>query len=359
MRRYVIALVLLAPSALAQTAQAGVATLTRDCSSLGGCNSTLRYDATADGAAHIVARSVHGGVLLTDSSRRIDNRSEACTLRTTRSLFCAADESVDTLVLEGGDRGAVIDARRFSGSATITGGRGRDSLYAAHGGSSTLTGGGGYNLLVGNRRTTVSFDGALGPVTVDLAKGFAVAPSERDRIVGVGRIVGGAGTNRLFGRRTGGGELQGGSGRNVLVSRAPDTQISLATNHRPGTVVCTKGTFVYGMSLSDTLLGPCRMRGSAMQMLGPLRSLDSRVLEIFRNTEVTTVTMRAVKSGEVIGSLTVSPGGPAPSYCRLSQAGQRLLRRAGHVRVRIEVLAAPDYRGDEHFFSTVLRSPRP
>jgi hypothetical protein len=363
MRLY-LPLLATAMCSLAPTANAGAATATSDTmcgeGGLNGCSTVITYRAAPTEGSRILARSTpRSALVLIDSAARIDNHTNpsVCTLHGPHTLVCSA---ADFLTVEGGNRGDIIDAARFAGSAVLHGGKGDDKLYAPRNESSgnVLYGGGGDNLLVGDRFTTVSYANARGPVTVDLLRGFGIAPGERDRIAGVGAVEGGRAMNRLFGNVTANGYIVGGPGVNILVSRMASTQISLPRIHQPSTVTCTRGTFVYGLQLHDLALGPCRVRAAAIQLLLPLRSLRAPVLEIARSTDVSRVSIRAAASNALIGETTVVLGGPAPIFCSLSATGQRLLRHDGRLVAHIEVFSTPLYPGDEHFFSVILTRPR-
>jgi Ca2+-binding RTX toxin-like protein len=327
-----------------------------------GCAFNVLYRAAPREANRIVVRSdPDGGLVLTDSAAPIQNNAQICALRGPHTIACGGGVESVSLTVHGGDLGDVIDARGFRGYADLIGGRGDDKLYVA-GSLGQLTGGGGHNLLVGNSSTTVSYERSSGPVTVDLARGFGIAPGERDRIVGVGSVTGGTGLNRLVGSRFG-GQIIGGPGRNYLVARGPHAVINLPNAHQPSTVRCAsvysrgRSTYVGLLRAGDLALGPCRVASPEVQML-PLRSLDSPVLELRSEParQIVRVTLLALPSNASVGS---APGPVSRStvYCHLSAVGKRLLRRSGRLRVRIkaEFRKPPSIQS----FTTVLRIDHP
>jgi hypothetical protein len=196
-------------------------------------------------------------------------------------------------------------------------------------------------------------------VTVDLLRGIAVAPHERARIVGIGIVHGGRGTNHLIGGTTPGTWLWGGPGRNYLASNLPGTQMSMLGPHRPSTVLCGDDGHVYGLESSDLALGGCRTENPVLQMLLPLKRLSSPVIELPHASAYREATLRALPGGTVIGHVSVPPIAPATSYCYLSPAGRAQVRRAGHLLVGVEAVLVPPLGVQSRIlsFRTVIRRP--
>jgi hypothetical protein len=94
-----------------------------------------------------------------------------------------------------------------AGNDTIDGGAGNDALYGGAG-DDTLDGGSNIN--------TVSYSGALGAVTVDLAAGTASGAHGNDRLYNFENINGGAHDDRLTGD-AGDNSIDGGAGNDTLV----------------------------------------------------------------------------------------------------------------------------------------------
>jgi hypothetical protein len=195
-------------------------------------------------------------------------------------------------------------------------------------------------LLVGNRSTGLSFGEATGPVTLDLLRGTAVAPREHARIVGIGIVDGGRGTNHLIGGKTPGTQLRGGPGRNYLVSNVAGTELLLDTPHEQSTVICGREARVYGLERNDFAFGGCRTKNPVLQMLLPLKRLSSPVIELPNASKYREVNLRALPHGTLIGhvSFAVPAMAPQTAYCYLSHAGQALVRRVRHLLVRVEAV---------------------
>jgi Ca2+-binding RTX toxin-like protein len=328
----------------------------------------LMVSARPNERTRLTVRSLPGGaVALSVAGSRIKNAAEPglCSVHGEHSMICAPPsrslyDGSNMLEVQAGNRGDIIDASGFEGaSAALSGGAGSDRIYCPRNTACLLRGGGGKNLLVGSPKATVTF-GALesanpegimvpavpGLVTVDLKRGYALAPGERDRLVDIPAAEGGAGTNRLLGLNAG-GELVGGSGHNLLVARGSKTLLSLPNPHLRSTLVCAGETVVavsdgQGVDPRDELLGPCRI--GAIQIRPSLASLDSPILEVFppsipQQQTVRRVTVRAVPSGRVVALAPLARRQLAPARVALSAGGQRSLTRSGSLRVLIEVVA--------------------
>jgi len=349
----------------ASPARAGELTGSSDCR--GGCTWQLAYQSLPSDANRITVSSLaEGRVRFTDSATTVHLGGEEglCAGRSPHTFICGrAGESFTSIQITGGDRGDVIDARRLRGAAYIEGGKGDDRLYAPNWPESgELVGGGGHNLLVGVRSTVANYRATTGSLTVDLAAGIATAPGLRDRIIGVGQVYGGRGTNHLFGGRTPGERLEGGTGRNYLVSRSPGTEL-VAEGPR-NTLVCTPDTRVMGLRMRDIALGPCRTGNPALQMLLPLRRLSGGVVELPGNAQqYTEINLRVLPSGASVGHLGVGARTAPNASCALSAYGQALLRRRRHIEVQVEgVQPGPSWRPGpvlDVTFKTIIRAPEP
>ncbi len=329
----------------------------------GSCpiRSNVTYRAAPNEANRVRAQNMPGGgLLLRDSGARIRDVTKECVLRSPHTAFCPRPSG--SLVIEGGNRGDIIDARGFTGSwFFISGGSGNDKLYAPNFGGQ-LRGGEGHNLLVGNRYTSVVYREAEGPVSVDLAKGVGIAPGEHDRIVGVGEVEGSkAYSNRLTSSWAPGGSIKGGEGTNYLVAHM-GAWVSMAAEHKASTVVCAKGARVEDLRASDLALGQCTVEAVSLTL--PLRSLNSPVFTIpkaaalgLNDVEPVRVTVRALPSNAVIAQVNVSPSGSPMLHGRLSTAGKALLRRVGRMRVHVEGIADNDEFAAPPSMEIVRRPP--
>jgi hypothetical protein len=310
----------------------------------------LEYRGLSREANRVTARTLRNNeLLLTDTGGVIRNEA-GCRTLSPHSVMCSIQmvgeklypevqsqpPARTSLVIRGGDGGDLIDARHvgLGIDVEIIGGTGNDKLYAADGGS-VLIAGGGHDLLVGNRSTDLDFSETTG-----LFRGTAVAPREHAHIVGIGLVRGGRGTNHIIGGKTPGTRLVGGPGRNYLVSNLPGTELLLDTLHKPSTVICGHEARVYGLERNDLALGNCRTKNPVLQMLLPLKSLSSPVIELPTAWKYREVNLLTVPQGRRIGrvSFPASTMAPQAAYCYLSHAGQALVRRMRHLLVRVEAV---------------------
>lgn len=319
-------------------------------------NCSFEYRGLPREANRVTARTPRGDeLLLTDAGAAIRSEATGCRALSPHSVLCSiqtvgqklypeeefAPATHTRVVIRGGNAGDSIDARHvgLGIDVEIVGGTRNDKLYAAPQ-ESTLVARGGHDLLVGNRSTDLNFGEATGPVTVDLLRGTAVAPRERARIVGIGRVHGGRGTNHLIGGKTPGTQLWGGPGRNYLVANLPGTELLLDTPHEQSTVICGREARVYGLERNELAFGGCRTKNPVLQMLLPLKRLSSPVIELPNASKYREVNLRALPQGALIGrvSFPVPAMVPQIAYCYLSHAGQALVRRVRHLLVRVEAV---------------------
>jgi hypothetical protein len=346
-------------------------------SSAGRSGSNVVYRATGDPPSRITARSLPGlGLVLIDSRSRIVLAGKAsgreCSLQGSHTAICTFVSSVRIL---GGNHGDVIDARRFTGYATLEGGSGNDVIYAPTRRLSTLSGGLGHNVLVGGTtdETSVSYERALGPVTVDLAKHIGTARREQDRLVGISNVEGSRRyANRLLSGTRGRAGLSGGGSGNYFLARVPSYIEVADERHLPSTVICEHGvTVVDHVEAADLLVGTCAV--GQLDLLGSMRTAASAVLSVGAQEaeeqegfRVARVLLTAVQTGGVVGEVAEPESGAAPATdCYLSSSGRALLRRLNHIRVHIVEFDTTHPLGEGRSapfvydtFSTTLTLPR-
>lgn len=373
-------------------AQDGV--LEREC---GRFECSFEYRDPRNGASRVLLRSLTGKrFLLTDSAAVIDvepfigtgpGGNHVCRLLSHHSVVCRTGpveppcrencspacmfercgEYENDVTIVGGNGGDIIDTRRFTGAAFVYGGTGNDKLFVGVGHDeldggrrrAVLVPGGGEDLLVGNRFTEVDFSDTTAPFMVNLLKHVLITRGEHARIFGVGIIRGGKGDDRMIGGRTPGTTLVGGDGHNYLVSNRPGTYLRLPEPHETSTFVCGREARIEP-ERNDLALGGCRLAVTMLQMLLPLRRLSSPVVELPHAYRYREVNLRALPSGRLIGRKSIlPPAAPAVAYCYLSRAGRTLLRRLGHLVVRVEafVPGGPPHENRTLVFKTLLERP--
>jgi len=308
----------------------------------------VTYNAVGDPSSHITVegQSWNGALLLTDSGSRITLAGTAtaeCTLLGPHAATCV---SFSLVTVRGGNHGDVIDARKlFGAEPTLEGGNGNDVIYAAQDGA-RISAGAGHNLLVGGSReeggsrTTVSYEKAGGPVTVDLARGVGVSRHERDRLVRISDIVGSNRySNRILGPRgfSSLSNIVGGQAGNYLVARAASIVQVAKGPHRPSTVVCENGrSEVSDVGASDVISGTCDV--GHVHLFGSIRNTAAPFLSAYTpqwgGFHMTRVTVVALPSGAPICEI-VKPETYIEAECRLSAPGRALLQRLGHMGVRV------------------------
>jgi hypothetical protein len=195
---------------------------------------------------------------------------------------------------------------------------------------------------VGGPKTTVSYEGATGPVVVDLAKGLGTMPGEQDRLLGVRNVHGSyVQPNRLFGSWAPGGSLEGGSGSNLLVARGPSTSLSAGgSEFAPTTFVCSRDTEVVYPEVDDVVVGGCRFdqlvlqpdlkRAAAAFLAIPTAKLHNGEEEGYASE----ITAR-VSSGAIVARVRPSAQS-ARLLIRLNRLGRKLLSKAGRLRVHVQ-----------------------
>ena len=327
--------------------------VTYQCYGSGGCPGAgdgsvahtfnVTYRAEGDPSTRItVEKGGDGGLLLSDSISRVRLEGTAetgCSLLGAHRAICPI---YDRVTVYAGDRGDVIDARHLNGEAdaTLDGGAGNDVIYAPSEGG-TVVGGAGHNVLRGNKSTTVSYQQAPGPVSVDLARGIAVTRGERDRLVGISTVLGSKRfSNRILGPRRPWDRVSyitGGPAGNFLLARGfSDIRIAEGA-HRPSTVVCENArSYVSEVESNDLIAGTCNV--GQVDLLGPIPNVAAPLLLAFRpelwELPLSRVTVVALSSGDLLCELVVAaPGAGMP--CRLNAGGRAMLKRVGRMLVRV------------------------
>ncbi|HWT95763.1 MAG TPA: hypothetical protein VN238_22375 [Solirubrobacteraceae bacterium] len=328
------------------------------------------------------------GVVVRDDGAPL-TAGAGCATRDAATVVCDMAVHIASVEVRAGDGDDVVDAAALGYPSTqLHGGPGDDRLVAP-GSENAVVGGPGSDVLVGDVDTQARYDDRRTGVRVDLAAGVVTGRGgERDRLEGVGAVLGGAGDDVLVGDGranafTGGpgdDRLVGGAGRDSLVGGtgadrldggAGDDEIDPAsvavgasgTDRARDRIVCGAGRDrAAGLQLPDLVAGGCeRVFVEGTLLTEPLRlttDLRGPGAPFLRGTAklcACTVSMAARLPGSGLRvaatRVRLRSGDERPVSLALDARGQALLRRRTTLPVRVRI----DEGGAPAGFDTVLR----
>ena len=401
-------------------------------------------------ANRLTLGSAPGGRIRVSDSGAVIQPGRGCRRVDDHSVICAPPSSsrLHTLVLVaaggGGDRvraglalGVGVDGG--SGNDLLVGGPGPDLLFGGSG-ADRLRGLGGDDRLHdaslrdflsnavqaappfpprtlppgrardsfdgGSGKDTISYDGRLAKLRVNLAssKAGAGARGERDSISRVERAVGGAGDDRLAGNGganlldgaegddllaggAGADRLQGGAGNDAIRGGSGNDAINFPGPASADRIFCGSGRDSIGTAFQRDLVAedceslsfsprrppdalqilgvesllPLRRGRPARVLRGPVSCVPGAVCQARAELRVRGPGRRggtAPPRGTLLGSqaLTLTGAETKTVELRVSSRGLRLLRR--HLALRIRVIIASHFSGAQPpGYTTVLRAP--
>jgi Ca2+-binding RTX toxin-like protein len=181
-----------------------------------------------------------------DTELRLGNRDDRGRLQVDafRTARVWGEQGRDLIDADGGETFAdggpghdTVDVGAH-GSAVGWGGPGRDRLHASARGFAVLTGGDGADVLTGGA-PNATFDGGYGADAIDgVLEAF-----------GTGRMLGGAGADRLTASGESGWRIEGGDGRDTI------TATSVGTD----TIACGNGRDVVFAGPEDAVAADCEI----------------------------------------------------------------------------------------------------
>lgn len=359
---------------LGGAAPAGAATAftTSYCDKDYGCSSTAHFRAASGeiNDVRVEAAGQDGAIVFRDQTATLV-AGDGCTSVGAGAVLCGtpgreAPGSVVAVRVELGDRADRVDLQ--TGDAVlgrVYGGPGKDELSAP--GPHRLVGGRGDDRLSGDAETTVSYQGRVGAVRVDLLAGRAALSSgEQDTLNGITSVIGGSGDDRLIGDGAdnqldgeagddhisgagGNDQLNAGSGADLLTGGPGKDELDPGSRGGPGiddqadVLRCGSGKdAVSEVDLRDFAEASCEKvwvvdTVEPLELTPRLSSLEGRVVALDEDCLCTLILrLRDIRTGMLLGHTKTGPA-RGRAELRLNAAGRRTLRQRRRIPVRIEV----------------------